>query len=60
VFSQVGFEPLGKLTPCQEDAPPTAFALEADVRAKAYNGPLVGAARVLFSEAQMIVEMQVG
>lgn len=60
MLGQVGFESLGKLTPRQQDAPSAAFAFEPDVRAKAGDGPLVGAARVLFSQAEMIVETQVG
>ena len=59
MLGQVGFESLGKFTPCQQDAPPTASTFESDIRAKACDGPLVGTARVLFSEAEMIVEMQV-
>ena len=37
-----------------------AFALEADIRAKTRDGPFVGAAGVLFAEAQMIVKLEVG
>ena len=60
MLCQVDFESLGKLTPRQQDTPPAAFAFESDIRAKACNGPFVGAARMLFSEAEMIVETQVG
>ena len=60
MLGEVGFESLGKFTPRQQDAPPAAFAFESDVRAKAYDGPFVGPARVLFSQAEMIVETQVG
>jgi hypothetical protein len=60
VLGKVGFESLGKLASRQQDAPPTAFAFQSDIRAKACDGPLVGTARMLFSEAKMIVETQVG
>jgi hypothetical protein len=60
VFSQVSFDSFGKLTSRQQDAPPAAFAFESNVRAKADDGPLVGAAWMLFSQAKMIVETQVG
>jgi len=60
MLGKVGFEPLGKFTPRQQDAPPTALAFEPDIRAETNNGPFVGTAWMLFSQAKMIVEMQVG
>jgi hypothetical protein len=60
VLCKVNFESLGKFTPRQQDSPPTAFAFETDIRAEACDGPFVGAARMLFSEAELIVETQVG
>lgn len=60
MFCKVGFESLGKFTPREQDAPPAAFALQPDIRAKSRDGPFIGAARMLFSEAKVIVEMQVG
>jgi len=60
VFCEVGFQPFCEFTPCEQDAPPAAFAFEADIRAETGNDPLIGAARMLFSEAEMIVEAQVG
>ena len=59
MLGKVGFESLGKLAPRQQDAPPAAFAFKTDIRAKTYDGPFVGATRMLFSEAEMIVETQV-
>jgi hypothetical protein len=56
MFCQVGFKSLGKLTPREQDAPPAAFALEADIRAEPRDGPFVRAARMLFAQAKMIVE----
>jgi hypothetical protein len=40
--------------------PATALAFKSDIRAETSDGPLVGATGVLFSEAEMIVEAQVG
>jgi hypothetical protein len=60
VLRQVGFESLGKFTPREHDSSSAAFALEADVRAQTRDGPLVGAARMLLSQAEMVVETQVG
>jgi hypothetical protein len=59
VLGKVGFESLGKFAPRQQDAPTTAFAFQPDIRAKANDGPFVGTAWMLFSEAEMIVETQV-
>ena len=60
MFREVRFESLGELTPCQHDSPPAASAFESDIRAQPGDGPFVGAARVLLSETQVIVEPQVG
>jgi hypothetical protein len=59
VLGKVGFESLGKLTPRKQNASPAAFAFESDVRAETCHGPFIGAARVLFSEAEMVVEPKV-
>ena len=60
MLGKVGFESLGQLTPRQQNAPPAAFAFQPDIRAETCDGPFIGAARVLLSEAEMIVETQVG
>jgi hypothetical protein len=60
MLGQVGFESLGEFAPRQQDAPTTAFAFQPDIRAKTGDGPLVGTARVLLSQAEMIVETKVG
>ena len=60
MLGKVGFESLGKLAPRQQYTPPAAFALKSDIRAKPCDGPFIGAAWVLFAEAEMIVETQVG
>ena len=60
VFSEVNFEPLGEFAPCKHDAASAAFTFKPDIRAETGNGPLVGAAWMLFAESQVIVESQVG
>jgi hypothetical protein len=60
MLGQVGFESLGEFTPGQKNAPPTAFTFEADIRAETSDSPFVGAARMLFTQAEMVVETQVG
>jgi len=59
VFSQVGFESLGKFTAGEHDTPTTAFAFQTNIRAKACNGPFVGAAGMLFAEAQVVIKAKV-
>jgi hypothetical protein len=59
MWSEVGFQSFGKFPPGEHHTPPTAFAFEADVRAKTCDGPFVGTARMLFAQAQVIVELQV-
>jgi hypothetical protein len=60
VVGKVGFEPFGKFTAGKHDVASAAFAFKPNVRAKTYDGPLVGTARMLFAEAQVIVELEVG
>jgi hypothetical protein len=60
VLGKINFESLCKFTPRQQNAPAAAFAFESDIRAKASDGPFVGATRMLLAQAKMIVEMQVG
>ncbi len=60
MLGKVRFEPFGKLPPCQQDSPPAACAFEPDICAQARDNPLEGTAGMLFSQAQVIVETQVG
>lgn len=60
MLGQVGFESFGKFTPREHDVASAAFALEPDVCAETGDSPFVGAAGVLFTEAQVIVELKVG
>jgi hypothetical protein len=59
VVGQVCFQALGKLASCKHNTPAASFAFKPDVRAEPRDGPFVGAARVLFTEAQVVVETQV-
>ena len=60
VFGEVDFEPLGKFSPGKHNASSATFTFQPDIRAETGNGPLVGAAWMLFAESQVIVEAQVG
>jgi len=51
VFGEIGFESLGKFTTGQHDAPSTALAFQSNIRAEACDGPFIGAAGMLFTEA---------
>ena len=60
MYGKIDLEPFGKFTPCKHDTACASFALEADIRAETRDGPFVGAARMLFAEAQVVVEAKVG
>ena len=60
VLCQIGFESFGKFAPSEHDTPATDFAFEPDIRAETCDSPLVGATWMLFSEAEMIVETEIG
>ena len=60
MFSEIGFESLCKFAAREHDAPSAAFTFESNIRAETCDGPLVGAAGMLFTEAQVIVEVEVG
>jgi hypothetical protein len=59
VFGEVDFESLCKFPPGEHDAPPTAFALQPDIRAQTRDRPFIGTTRVLFPKSQMVVEAEV-
>ena len=60
VFCQIGFEAFCELTPGKHDASSTTFAFKADIRAETRHRPLIGTTRMLFAEAQVVVEAEVG
>ena len=60
MFSEIRFESFCKFASGQHDASSTTLALQPNIGAEPDNRPLVGAARMLFSQTQVIVELQVG
>ncbi len=60
LLGEIGLEPFRQFAPCEQDAPPTAFAFQPDVCAETSHGPFVGAAWMLFAEPQVIVDVKVG
>ena len=60
MFRKVSFQSLREFAPREHDTPPAAFAFQPNVRAEARHGPFVGAARMLFAQAQVVVEAEVG
>jgi hypothetical protein len=56
MFGEIGFEAFGKFTPCKHNTSPASFAFESNIRAETCDGPFVGTARMLFAQAQVIVE----
>lgn len=59
VFGEIGFEPFGKFTAGEHDASSTALAFQPNIRAKPRDNPFIGAAGMLFAQAQVIVELKV-
>lgn len=59
MFRKVGLEAFCKFTACEHHATPAAFALQPDIRAETDNSPFVRATGMLFTQAQMIVELKV-
>jgi len=59
VFREIGFEPFGKFTAGEHNVASAAFAFKPDICAKTYDGPFVGTTRMLFAEAQVVVELKV-
>ena len=60
MLCQIGFESFGKFTPGQHHAPTAAGAFESDIRAETRDNPLVGTTRMLFSEAEAVIQTEVG
>ena len=59
VFGEIGFEPFGKFAPCKHNTSSAAFAFQPNIRAKTCDSPFVGTAGMLFTQSQVIVELQV-
>ena len=60
VFGENGFEPFRQFAPREHDAPSATCAFQPNIRAQARDNPFIGAAGMLFAQAQVIVEVQVG
>ena len=57
---EVGFETLCKFASGQHDASATDLAFQPNISAQTDNRPFIGTAWMLFAQAQVIVELQVG
>jgi hypothetical protein len=60
MFGQVDFESFGEFASRKHNTPPAPFTLQSNIRAETCDSPFVGAARMLFAESQVIVEVKVG
>ena len=59
MLGEVGFESLRKFASGQHDSSSTAFTFQSDIGAQADHGPFVGTAWMLFSQAQVVVQLKV-
>ena len=59
VFCQIGFESLGEFAPGEHDSSSTPLTFKPNIRAKTSHRPLIGTTRMLFAEAQVVVEAKV-
>src|SRR5215213_11451133 len=59
MLREVGFESFCKFTAGEHHAPATAFAFKSNIRAQADNGPLIRTTWMLFTQAQVIVQLKV-
>ena len=59
VFGKIGLQSFGKFPAGKHDAPSTALTFESDVRTEARDRPFIGAAGMLFAQAQVVVELQI-
>jgi hypothetical protein len=59
VLGEICLESLGQFAPGQHDASPTTLAFQPDIRAEPDNRPLIRTTWMLFSKAQVIVQLQV-
>jgi hypothetical protein len=59
VLGEIGFESLCKFASGQHDAASAAFTFQPNVRAQTRDDPFVGAAGMLFSKTEVIVQLKV-
>ena len=59
VYGEIGFQSFCQLASGKHHAPATPFAFQPDIRTETRDDPFIGAARMLFTQAQVIVKSQV-
>ena len=59
MLRKIGLESFCKFTAGEHHASSAAFALQPDIRAETDNGPFIRATGMLFTQAQMIVQLEV-
>ena len=60
MLGKIGFEPFGKFTSSKHNTSSAAFAFKSNICTKSNYSPIVGATGMLFAEAQVVVELEVG
>lgn len=60
MLCQIRLHSLGKFAAGQHHSSSTARTFQPDIRAETRDNPFIGATRVLFSEAETIIQTQVG
>lgn len=60
MWSEIGFESLCKFASGQHDVSSTTLAFQPNVCTETDHCPFIGTARVLFAQAQVVIELQVG
>jgi len=60
MICQISFESFCEFAASEHDAPPTTFAFETNIRAETRHRPFVGAAGMLLTESEVVVEAEVG
>jgi hypothetical protein len=59
VYGEIGFQSFCQLASGKHHAPAASFAFQPDIRTETHDGPFIGAAWMLFPQAQVVVESQV-
>ena len=59
VVCEIGLESFGEFASCEHNPPPASLAFEADIRAEPRDSPLIGTTGMLFTESQVVVEVEV-
>ena len=59
MFRQISFESFRQFTAGEHDPPSATFAFQPDIGTETRNNPFVGTARMLFTQAQVVVELEI-